>query len=66
MFTFVVRENLPTKLTDLASMLERYANDQWIGEHFTEEQAKEAMLDMFKRQLAADLEKIELVCKKAE
>lgn len=64
MFSFAVKENVPPKLIGLTAMLEQYANDQWIGEHFTEKQAVESMLDMFKRQLATDLEKLELVCRK--
>lgn len=64
MFSFAVRDGVPPKLSGLTVMLEQYANDQWIGDHFSEEQAVESMLDMFKRQLAIDLEKLELVCTK--
>ncbi|MCC6509771.1 MAG: hypothetical protein IT423_11725 [Pirellulaceae bacterium] len=44
----------------LAALLEAFANDQWIGEHYTEEQAVEAVMDRFKRLLEAELEMVEV------
>ncbi len=50
----------PIKLEQLASMLEQYANDQWIGEHYTAEQACELLLNRFKRQIVLDIELLSL------
>lgn len=36
------------------------ANDQWIGEHYTEEQAVEAIRDRFKRLIESELALVEL------
>ena len=44
----------------LKDLLERFANDQWIGNHYTPEQAVSFVVDRFKRRIAADLEMIEL------
>jgi hypothetical protein len=44
----------------LAKMVEQFANDQWIADHYTPEQAVEFVLDRFKRRIAADLEQMEL------
>ncbi len=57
---FKVTIESPIKLDQLASMLEAYANDQWIGEHYTPQQACELLLDRFKRQLKADLNRLAL------
>jgi hypothetical protein len=38
----------------------QFANDQWIADHYTPEQAAVFILDRFKRRIAADLEMIEL------
>jgi hypothetical protein len=45
----------------LAPLLERFANSQWLADHYTPEQAVAFVLDRFKRRIAADLEMIELV-----
>ncbi len=39
-----------------------FANDQWIGEHYSDEQACEAVMDRFKRLVEAELEMVELRC----
>ncbi len=57
---FKVTIESPIKLEQLASMLEAYANDQWIGVHYTPQQACELLLDRFKRQLKADLKRLAL------
>jgi len=45
----------------LAPLLERFANEQWLADHYTPEDAVAFILDRFKRRLTADLEMIELV-----
>ncbi len=40
----------------LARLLEEFANDQWIGEHYSEEQAFEAVMDRFKRPMEAKMQ----------
>lgn len=44
----------------LALELERYANDQWIGAHYTDEEALAAIKDRFRRLIEQELELIEL------
>jgi pyruvoyl-dependent arginine decarboxylase (PvlArgDC) len=44
----------------LASELERFANDQWIGNHYTEEHALTLVKERFKRHVRQELELIEL------
>jgi hypothetical protein len=44
----------------LAKLLEQFANEQWVADHYTPEQATEFLLDRFKRTVATGLEQIEL------
>ncbi len=44
----------------LARLLEAFANDQWIGEHYSDEQACELLLDRFKKLVDAELEMVEV------
>ena len=44
----------------LAPLLEAFANDQWIGEHYTDEQAVKAIVDRFGRLVAQEMELVEL------
>jgi hypothetical protein len=44
----------------LASELERFANDQWIGNHYTEEQALTLVKERFRKLVEQELELIEL------
>jgi len=44
----------------LAAELERFANDQWLGAHYTKEQAVSAIMDRFRRLIDQELELIEL------
>jgi hypothetical protein len=44
----------------LAAELERFANDQWLGAHYTQEQAVSAIMDRFRRLIDQELELIEL------
>ncbi len=39
----------------LRAVLERYANDQWLPDHYTEEQRVGIVLDQFKRQVKQEL-----------
>jgi hypothetical protein len=40
----------------LVALLERFANEQWLPEHMTDEQAAASVLDSFKRAIAGELE----------
>ena len=44
----------------LASELERFANDQWVGEHYTFEQASSLVMERFKKMIEQELKLIEL------
>jgi hypothetical protein len=44
----------------LASELERFANDQWIGNHYTAEQALTLVKERFRKLIEQELELIEL------
>jgi len=44
----------------LASELERFANDQWVGEHYSLEQASSLVKERFKKMIEQELELIEL------
>ncbi len=39
----------------LRAVLERYANDQWLPNYYTEEHRTEIVLDQFKRQVQQEL-----------
>ncbi len=49
----------------LRDLLQRYANDQWVADHMTPEQAAESVLDCFKRAVRQELELLELECRLA-
>ena len=49
----------PTKL-DLASEFERFANDQWVGTHYSNDNAVAAMFDRFRKIIDQELQLIEL------
>lgn len=44
----------------LASELERFANDQWIGAHYSNENAIATVMDRFRRMIEQELKLIEL------
>ena len=44
----------------LASELERFANDQWIGDHYTNDDATATVMDRFRRMIEQELQLIEL------
>ena len=44
----------------LASELERFANDQWIGAHYSNDDAIATVMDRFRRMIEQELELIEL------
>ena len=48
----------------LRELLQRYADDQWVAAHMTEEQAAESVLDCFKRAVAQELQLLELRCRR--
>ena len=59
-FTFTTTHNGETDKLGLASELERFANCQWIGDHYTLEQASSLVMDRFKKMIEQQLELIEL------
>ena len=50
----------------LASELERFANDQWVGEHYTFEQASSLVMERFKKMIEQELKLIELRAQKEQ
>ena len=44
----------------LREILQRYVDDQWTADHYTDKQRCEILLEQFKRQVAAELELLEL------
>jgi hypothetical protein len=47
----------------LRELLQTYADDQWLADHMTPEQAGESMLDCFRRAVRQELELLELECR---
>ena len=47
----------------LCELLQRYANEQWVAHHMTDEQAAESVLDCFKRAVRQELELLDLDCR---
>lgn len=58
-FQFQITHHGEDKL-GMREILQRYADDQWFAEHYTSKQAADALLDRFKRVIAAELELIEV------
>ena len=48
----------------LASELERFANDQWIGAHYSNDDAIATVMDRFRKMIEQELELIELRAEK--
>ena len=46
----------------LRELLQRYADEQWVADHMTPEQAAESVLDCFRRAVAGELELLDLDC----
>ena len=44
----------------LASELERFANDQWVGAHYSEEDAVATVMDRFRKMIEQELQLLEL------
>jgi hypothetical protein len=59
MRTFTATTEGPNRL-GLRELLQRYADEQWVANHMTDEQAAESVLDCFKRALGQELEMLEL------
>jgi len=47
----------------LREKLQRYANEQWVANHFTKEQAAAAVLSTFKAAVINELKLLELECR---
>ena len=58
---FIVRTEGQNRL-GLRELCEQYANDQWVADHLTLEQAAESVLDCFKRAVQQELELLEVEC----
>ncbi len=50
----------------IADLLTQYANGQWIGDHYTPEQAASLIVDRFRRQIETELAMIELKASDSE
>jgi len=61
MLTFTSKTDGPNRL-QLRELLQRYANEQWVADHMTPEQAAESVLDCFKRAIQQELELLALEC----
>ena len=61
MRTFTATTEGPNRLR-LRELLQRYADEQWVADHLTDEQVAESMLDCFKRAVAQELELLDLGC----
>ena len=46
----------------LRELLQRYVDNQWSADHYTDEQRCEILLDQFKRAMAAELEMLDVIC----
>jgi len=55
MRTFTATTEGPNRL-GLRELLQRYANEQWVADQMTPEQAAESVLDCFKRAVRQELE----------
>lgn len=63
-FRFTTTHNGETDTLGLASELERFANCQWVGDHYTLEQATALVMDRFKRMIEQQLQLIDLQAEK--
>ena len=52
----------PNKL-GFRELLQRYADEQWLASHMTDEQAAESVLDCFNRAIAQELQLLALECR---
>jgi hypothetical protein len=46
----------------LRELLQHYAEEQWVADHLTPEQAAESVLDCFKRAVRTEMELLDLEC----
>lgn len=61
MRTFTAKTEGQNRL-GLRELLQGYADEQWVADHLTPEQAADAVLDTFKRTVRQELELLELRC----
>ena len=59
-FFFQTIHHGETDKLGLASELERFANDQWIGAHYSGEDAVATVFDRFRKLIEQELQLIEL------
>jgi hypothetical protein len=62
MRTFTATTEGPNRL-ELRELLQNYANEQWVANHLTKEQAAASVLDTFKRAVIQELKLLELKCR---
>lgn len=61
MRTFIAATGGPNRL-GLSELLQRYADEQWVAEHLSDEHAAASVLDCFKRSVRQELELLDLHC----
>lgn len=62
-FRFEARHHCNSDRLGLAESLQRFADEEWVADHMTAEQAAEAVLDRFVRIVKSELELLEIVVK---
>ena len=62
MRTFTAKTEGQNRL-GLRELLDRYANEQWVADHYTHEESAVIILDCFKRAVKQELERPELECR---
>jgi hypothetical protein len=62
MRTFTATTEGPNRL-GLRELLQRYADEQWVANHLTKEQAAASVLGTFKRAVMHELKLLDLKCR---
>ena len=63
MRTFVLSTKGENRL-GLRELCQRFADDEWVADHLTDEEAAESVLDRFKRAVRAELELLTVECRR--
>ena len=48
----------------MRELCQRFADDEWVADHLTDEEAAESVLDRFKRAVRAELELLTVECRR--
>ncbi|MDM4019337.1 hypothetical protein [Roseiconus lacunae] len=62
-FKFEVRHHGNHDKLGLATMLQAFADEEWVAEHMTAEQAAFSVIDRFSRIVKSELELVEVIAK---